>query len=357
MRRVLGVLALLAPLASVSGVASSARSDADTPSVDLVALARSSERPDECAAETEAASGVWDRARAPGLDQYCDTLVLGYAVLTSNPSLAKTRATLAERERPGSDAPLLLTARADHALGDERAAFDEFETVRKRSPRGLERLGALVDYAHAALETGHFSEALTAYRVLVPRVALLDGGCTRTRILVEASMLTMRDGKAHLADAIGTLNEARQLVTCPELHDAVLAALALGLSRQGRAAEADGVASETDGPYRLEAEREREQTKSVAGAPPSKSSPPAPLTGERFVALPPGELDAMIAILAEHHDRELALERWQSYAESESGKHGPFAAQARAAHDAIVRGTRTGRAAPGTSGAPAGGTP
>jgi hypothetical protein len=337
-RRVLGVLALVGPLASVSGLAAPALADADAPSVDLAALARSSERPEECAAETEAETGVWDRARAPGLDEYCDALVLGYAALTSNPSLAKVRATVAERERPGSDPPLLLTARANHALGDERTAFDEFETVRKRSPRTLERLGALVDYAHAALETGHFPEALAAYRVLVPRVALLDGGCTRARILVEASMLTMREGRAHLADAIGTLNEARQVVTCPELRDAVLASLALALSRQGRAAEADGVVSETDGPYGLEAEREREQAKSAAGiAPPSKSPPPA---HERFVALPPGELDAMIAILAEHHDRELALERWQSYAESEAGKRGPFAAHARAAHDALARGAK-----------------
>lgn len=328
------------------------------PSVDLAALARSSERPEECAAVTAAASGVWDRARAPGLDEYCDALVLGYAALTSNPSLAKTHATRAERERPGSDAPLVLTARADHALGDDRTAFDEFETVRKRSPRGLERLGALVDYAHAALETGHFPEALAAYRVLVPRVALLDGGCTRARLLVEASVLTMEDGKAHLADAIGTLNEARQLVTCPELRDAILAALALGLSRQGRAAEADGVVSETDGPYRLEAEREREQTKNAASvAPPSKPSRSAPLGRERFVALPPGELDAMIAILAEHHDRELALERWQSYVESESGKRGPFAAHARAAREALVHGAHAGRPAPGTIGAEAGRTP
>src|SRR5262249_55143985 len=108
----------------------------------------------------------------------------------------------------------------------------------------------------------------------------------------------------------------------PGLGDAVQAALALALDRSGRAAEAAGVAAESSGPWALEAERDRMAKGPRTGVP----------------TLPKPELDAMIAILAEKHDRDLALERWGSYLAAPEGAKGPFAAHATAHRAALLHG-------------------
>jgi len=142
-------------------------------------------------------------------------------------------------------------------------------------------------------------------------------------VLVEAASLAMTQGPERLTEAVGYLNEARRLPRLPELDDYLVASLALALDRQGRQSEALGIAAESSGPFELESARG-----SLAKSP-----------GARPV-LPDGELDAMIAILAERRDRELSLERWQSFLDSPAGKSGPFAAAARARRDALRRGGR-----------------
>src|SRR5262249_27680901 len=110
---------------------------------------------------------------------------------------------------------------------------------------------------------------------------------------------------------------ARRRTTQPGLSDLVRAALALALDRAGRANEAATLLAETSGAGFLEAER----AALLAGKP------------TLIPVLPPGELDAIIAIAAEKTDRQLARERWQSFLQSPSGKSGPFSAHARAHRD------------------------
>jgi hypothetical protein len=286
---------------------------------DLSALARASGRPEECGGTARLTR--WDRARTPGLGAYCDALTLGYAALSTSLDAAVQAAERADATLPGHAAPHVLAARAEVRRAQWQKAWDEFSRARAISEKSLEAPGALRDYAVAALHTAHAAEALAAYRTLVPRAELLGDAREESAVLVEAAALVTAQGKSALSEALGYLGEARRRTKEPGMRDVVLAELALTLSRADRKSEADGIASESSGPTWLEAERTR-----ISQGKPST----VPL-------LPVGELDAMIAVLAERTDRDLAIERWQSYLASEAGKSSPFAAMARARKDAVSR--------------------
>jgi tetratricopeptide (TPR) repeat protein len=303
-------------------LASPSVSRAEDGRVDLVALARAGARPKECGGASRTAGNRWERAKAPGLERYCDVLAKGYARLNASPQAALELSIEAGRLMPSEPARMVLAARAEVALGAFAEAFAEFERARTLMPAGLESPGALHAFAIAAQKTGHVREALDAYRALAPRAELYDDPREAVRVFVEGAVLAMTGGPERLTEAVGYLTEARRMPKLPELGAYLIGALALSLDRQGRRNEAAGIAAELAGPWQLESER---------GA-------ASPVTLHRPV-LPEGELDAMIAILAERRDRDLALERWQSYLDGPGGK-GPFAAHARARRDALKRKAR-----------------
>jgi hypothetical protein len=283
----------------------------------LAALARASVRPAECGGTTTGSAGRWARAREPRLGPYCDALARGYALVGTLPKDALALARRAEEVYPGRAPALLLEARALVALGDHVTAWSRFERVASSGVQ-VDAPSILHAMAISAVRTRHAEPAMTAYRALVSRVELVDDTAEQERILIEASLLAMTLGRDHVAEAVGYLSEARRRPRIPGLSDYLLSALAMALDRQGLADEASGVAAEASGPWRLESDRER-----IGNAP-------------ELPEIPAGELDAMIAILAEHHDRDIAIERWQSYLESEAGKSGPFSAWARGRLDAFL---------------------
>jgi len=293
---------------------------ADDRGPDLSAIARAGSRPSECGGATRTRPNRWERAKSPGLEHYCTLLAKGYGKLRAAPGDALAFSTEASRLMPSASAPLLLEARAKVALGAFADAFALFGHARAVSRDGLDAPGALHDFAIAAQKTNHLREALDAYRSLAPQVELLDDPDEALRIFVEGAFVAMSQGPEHLAESVGYLNEARRLPKVPELDSYLLGALSLALDRQGRRSEATGIAAESSGPWQLESERSGDTA----------------LEGPRPV-LPDGELDAMIAELAERRDRDLAVERWQSFLDSPAGKAGPFAAHARGLRDALKR--------------------
>jgi tetratricopeptide (TPR) repeat protein len=301
---------------------------------DLVAAARAGGRPEECGGAYRSRAGRWERARYPGLGRYCDLLASGHAALRSSPDQALAAAVAAEAALPGRAGALVLSARAHVALGAHEQARQEFARSRELSRRSVSDPAALRDLALAELATGHPEEALAAYRELVPRAELLGDPRVELAVFVEASVLAMSRGPAELPLAIGYATEARRRGLLPGLGDALLAALALALDRSGRTAEAAGVAAESSGPWWLEAEREK-AAKSAAR--PRDGASRAPVK-PALPALPPGELDAMIALLAEKRDRGLAVERWTSYLAALGAARGPFAAHAEGHRAALGRG-------------------
>lgn len=302
---------------------------AETLGADLVAAARAGGRPEECGGAYRTRAARWERARFPGLGPYCDALARGHAALRSSPKEALASAAAAEAALPGRAGAQVLAARAHVALGAFEDARGEFARARALSRRSATDPAALRDLALAELSTGHAEEALAAYRELVPRAELLGDPRVELAIFVEASVLAMSRGPEHLPLAIGYATEARRRGSLPGLGDAVLAALALALDRAGRTAEAAGVAAEASGPWWLESERDRAAKR--AWPPPAGDRP-------ALVALPRGEIDAMVAILAERRDRSLALDRWGSYLATPGVESGPYASHAAAHRAALARG-------------------
>jgi tetratricopeptide (TPR) repeat protein len=252
---------------------------------------------------------IWDRVKAPGLDRYCHALARGYALLRREPAAALGAADAAARALAGRAAPHALRGRALLWLGRVDQAWRAFERAFKLDKRSVEAPAALHDFAEAAARTSHRAQALWAYRALVPRVALLEDPVRRQRAYVEAAVRVMAAGPAALDEAIGYLTEARRQLCPPGYQAFVLGALALALDRQGRHEQARGVAAEAGGPWGLTRLTEPLGDPTQAVPAPAQRKP----TEGIAPVLPDGELRAMIAVLAEREDRELAAEQWRAY--------------------------------------------
>lgn len=307
-----------------AAIALSSGASAEGLGIELGALARSGVRPVECGGGgVRAPAARWDRARTPGLGAYCDALARGYAELGSAPGLSRESARAADRALPGRAGPAVLEARADVAEGAWEHAFTRFGDARSLAARSLDEPASLHDAAVAALRSGHPTEALEAYRALIPRVDLLGDRGRAITVLVEGAVLSMSFGPEHLTEAVGYALEARRRGVFPALSGYALAVLALAADRQGHSTEAIAIAEEAGGAYQLESDRGQ-------GA---KRRPGVPV-------LVGAELDAMIAILAERTDRGLASDRWQSYLASDAGRASPYAGHARARLEALSRRTK-----------------
>lgn len=274
---------------------------------DLAGAAAASPRPPECRlGPSRAASELWSRARVPELARFCDALARGYARLARSPRDALAQADEAERALPGRAATWVLRGRASFALGQFAASFRDLGRAWKASPHRLEAPGALHDLGRSALATGHLPEALAAYRALVPRTALLDSETRSLRIYVEAAALAAWTGPAGLNEALGYLGEARGLDGTPGFENLVLASLALTLDRQGRIKEAEGVLRELRGAFDV-------QQLAESG---------------HALHLPPGELLALSAMVAERPGSVRTANEWSELADKHPNS--PWAAHARA---------------------------
>src|SRR5262245_6111014 len=87
----------------------------------LTAAAAAAGRPPECSAGARRAiakgPSVWERARVPSLQRYCDLVARAQAQLGSTPEAARESARLADKALPGRAAPAVILARAALALG------------------------------------------------------------------------------------------------------------------------------------------------------------------------------------------------------------------------------------------------
>jgi tetratricopeptide (TPR) repeat protein len=200
----------------------------------------SSGRPPECVAEMGAATGnVWERAKSPELRRYCDLVASAASKLAGNGVMAAA-ALAAAREAnevlPGHAAPRVLEGRALATLGKLDEALAALRDARARDRDGLDDPLSLLVWARVLSRTGHPSEAVEAYRALLPRTAALSTA-ERASAAVEAGLVTMAADARGLDDAVAALREALRDAQDDVLTVAVLA-LALALDRRGDAGEA-----------------------------------------------------------------------------------------------------------------------
>ncbi len=305
----------------------------------LHAAAAASGRPKECFSNTRrsAVSGptVWERARVPTLQKYCDMLSRARAQLASNPELSKEAALEAEKALPGKAAPKVALARAALALGDLQTAAKQFLAAKEIDARSVEDPATMYDLCRVFRKTGKNEEALTTYRALVPRVELLPWTERRVSVLLEAAHASMtvysaaetnakegseKRGKSDVAllkaspldEAIAYLREAKQRPPTLLANDVSLS-LVLALDRAGEHEAADAALAEAH----------------RAGARVRKSS-------LDYLSSPDEKL-ALEALVLEGSDRIAAMKSWEAYLATPSGK-GPFATAARGRLDALKRG-------------------
>ena len=293
----------------------------------LRSAASATSRPPECQGSRRGvASGptVWQLARRPYLQRYCDLVARAHAELPTSADAARKSAEAAEATLPGRAGPQVILARAALSLGAVEDAEAAFARARARDPRSLEDPATMHDLALLEVQRGRRAAAAATYRALVPRVDLLAGADAAARVLFEAAIASMAaeataptgpDGAPRLDEAIAYLREARQRPPTQWSGD-VLLALALALDRSGDAAQADAALAEAH----------------EKGA--------RPRVGQAAFAAPEDHA-ALEALSLATTDRAAAAKAWEAFLAGPGGK-GPWAKAARARLDAL---SKTGKPA------------
>ena len=245
--------------------------------LDLTTAAQASPRPRECRGAA-GSDGVWARMRGADAQRYCELLARGYARLGQTPQEALLAARSAEALAGPLPAVRVLSARAQLRLGDSQLAYQLFQQAEASDAQAFADPKALHDYARAASLAGHAPEAVRLYRLLVSRIALLDGSRERAFAQIEAAAHVLLHVEGGADEALGYLAHARREPLGLPTWIASLRLLAI--QRRGRA-KAHG----SLGPL-----------PSVAslGVP-----PPARFSAE-FPLLPLGMFAALQAVLTEH---------------------------------------------------------
>lgn len=328
----------------------------------LLAAAAASGRPRECMSSVRraltAGPSIWERARVPALQRYCDLVARAHAELTTNPEAARTDARLADQALPGRAAPAVILARAALALGALDDAAREFEKARSIDARSVEDPATMHDLARVLQRTGKRSEALAVYRALVPRIDLLGSTDRRVLVLLEAAHASMSAGagagaagsasvspagaappkagerapaeKPKLDEAIAYLREARQRPPT-QLAGDVLLSLVLALDRAGDRAQADAALGD--------AHRTGARVR----------------TGGLDYLADAEDRHALEALAIESTDRAQAIKSWETYLAGSGGK-GPWAGAARARVEALRKGGGKAAAPAPSKRAPVGGS-
>ncbi len=320
--------------ASLLVIALATQTDAPGAGSGLLAAAAGGGRPRECASARRGLArgpSVWEIARVPNLQRYCDLVARAQAQLASAPEEARATARLADEALPGRASPAVVRARASLALGDPAEAARAFAEARAIDPRSLEEPATMHDLARAHASTGKRDEALAVYRALVPRVDLLPTADRRVAVLLEAAHASMESegratsGKAgeaaRLEEAVAYLREARQRPPTQYAGD-VLLSLGLALDRAGQHDQAEAVLADV----------------ARTGARPGGAGAAAagPRAALDYLAAPEDRL-ALEALAAEGSDRAAAIKAWEAFLAGPGGK-GAWAAAARARLDQLRKG-------------------
>lgn len=267
----------------------------------LLSFASSSGRPAACVGQGSSQGTLWARARFPESSRLCAALLLGSARLTTEPKAARELGLEAVRIAGDRPEPWVLLGRAQLLLGEAGEAATAFERALQLDARALDPPTVLLSAARADVRIGKTTRALQRYRALASRVSLLSDQREQQRALIEAAVVAQVVSKDNYAEARAYAAEARRAGAL-FFVDFARASMALALDRMGKSAEARAIAAEAGGPRTLSWLIEGE-------------AEPKGRVGENRPVLPPGEELALVAILAEPVDRELARAAWSDYVE------------------------------------------
>lgn len=256
----------------------------------LATAALASPRPRECRGAADGTDGLWVRARAGDKERYCELLARGYARLVQTPSEALAAAQAALKIVGPLPAVRVLAGRAELRLTHNAAALEYFAKAEAEAPLAFVDPRALHDYARAAALAGNSGDALRLYRTLVSRAALFDDAREACVAQIEAAAQVLAYDRNGTDEALGYLAQSRR--------------------------ESLGLSAWISGLRLLALERSGRTERLADSSPlPRAASLDSPLAGVGGSAplLPPGELDAIRAVLTEPVDPSQAREHWDLY--------------------------------------------
>lgn len=256
----------------------------------LATAALASPRPRECRGASGSADGLWLRAHAGDAQRYCELLARGYARLEHTPNDALAAAEAAQRVAGPLPVVLVLAGRARLRLGQPAAALEQFTQAEARDRAAFAEPAALHDYAKAASLEGQFPLAVRLYRLLASRSVLLADAREASFVQLEVAAHVLAYVPDGADEALGYLAQAQRASLGMSAWVAGLRQLVAVRSGHSFNARA------TEGLPRPQA------FDAALGA----AHDAGPL-------LPPGELDAMRAVLSERNDPAAARQFWDSY--------------------------------------------
>ncbi|HSU38158.1 MAG TPA: hypothetical protein VLJ38_01290 [Polyangiaceae bacterium] len=275
---------------------------------------------------------LWTRARPPEVALSCRLLARATARLDHSPAAALELSRSAASFEPNALTAKLIEGRALLRLGRVPEAWALLAPFAEEKSAPLDDAPSLFDVARTALAAGALEQAASAYRLLVPRAALLGSRQAERTAVIEAASLALARGPKSLDEALGYLETARSIPLAGD-HDLILALTALALDRAGRSEQARAAAREAEGPWDLESElsqAERARVAETALSPSGELTPsPAAIRPSRIMLLD-GELHAAIAELAWGRDEALRRAHWRAFLASSAGR-GAWAEHARRA--------------------------
>jgi len=255
----------------------------------LGTAAQASPRPRECRGGVGSADGLWLRAHGGDVQRYCDVLARGYARLESDPGEARAAAVTAAQIAGDVAVVRVLAGRAALRSNQSAEALDQFVHAEAEDPAAFADPRALHDYARAAALQGKSALAVRLYRSLASRSALFDDTREVAFVELEAAAEVLAYVPDGSEEALGYLAQARQ-------HS-------LGLSPWIKALT------------QLVAVRAGHASAHAGSALPRLATLAAALTAGPApgLILPPGELDALAAVLTDPRDSAGARAHWEAF--------------------------------------------
>jgi len=256
----------------------------------LATAALESPRPRMCRANASGENELWSRARTGDTERFCDLLAHGYARLSEAPNEALQAAEAAEAIHAAAPEVAVLRGRALFRSGNAPAAFEQFQRAERQLALRSFDPKTLHDYARAASLTGNSADAVRLYRVLVSRSALVAEEREKTALAVEAAAHVLSYAPNGSDEALGYLAQARR--SALGLSPLIAGLRALIAVRTGASTRPLGTDSLPSASALVQA---------VTGP------------GDASVLLPPGELDAVRAVIAEPIDEGASRAAWQAF--------------------------------------------
>jgi|GEM_PF-2616425 len=245
----------------------------------------------------------WRRFLFPRPRRYCKLLFQAQASLSSQPKRAALYAQEAIKETKRPIAARLVLAQAELALGNSQTAHSIFQAELEQSGISLAHeffsVFILVSSARAAILEADYVFALKQYKKVSLHLDEIKSPHEQGRILIETATVLSYVFPNKGSEARMYLRAAGRK-NAPLLKEVLAGALALAFLREGKAQEANQVATQLGSSWKLGwVFSQHAQARDANSAP--------------LPVFPQGEKNALLAAVAQQTEDDEALDHWRLF--------------------------------------------